>query len=57
MNLGPIAIHRERPGVISRGPCWVAIDRREPYMYIALTLRDLARQLTREWRHERHLIA
>lgn len=54
VRLGPLFICRERPGVISRGACWVAIE--DCYLYVASTLPGLLWLLATERRHDRHLV-
>ena len=46
-------IFRERPGVISEGPCWVCVA--PGYLYTADTLPGLLWVLAWEWGEDRHL--
>lgn len=48
-----LRVFKEKPGVISEGPCWVALE--PGYLYIADTLCGLVFQLVFERHHDRHL--
>lgn len=48
-------IFKEKPGVISEGPCWVAVPKSCDYLYIEDTLLKLLWTLITEWKHDRHL--
>ncbi len=50
-----VSILKEKGGVISENPIWVACDRHEPYLYLADTYLQLLWLLFREWRHDKHL--
>ena len=49
-----MTLFRERPGVISPGPCWVLFA--GCHMYTSPTLLGLARVVLTEWAHDRHLV-
>jgi hypothetical protein len=48
-----MVIKKEQAGVISEGPCWVAIG--GGYLYIADTLLGLFWMVLTEWKNDRHL--
>jgi hypothetical protein len=50
-----IHIYREPAGVISGGPCWVAVDD-AGYLYTGLTLLELVVDMIVNWRSDRSLV-
>lgn len=53
MGVG-LEIFKEKAGIISKDPVWVAIQ--SDYLYIAPTLFRLLWLLITEWKNDRHLI-
>jgi hypothetical protein len=50
-------IWRERPGVVSPGPCWCcAYDGVPGYLHLHESLFRLLWQVITEFRHDRHLV-
>ena len=49
-----IKIFKEKAGVISRNPCWVAIEG-GCYLYVADSFFGLLWLMLTEWRHDRHI--
>jgi hypothetical protein len=49
-----IKIFKEKAGVISGDPIWVAFE--GPYMYLHSTFLGLLKLLITEWRNDRHLV-
>lgn len=54
-----IAIRKEKPGVISEGPCWciwVWEKRGLTWLYTGETLLQTLWWLVTDWKHDRHLV-
>lgn len=55
IKLGPLIILREKPEVISPGPCWVIIESC-CYYYCHDTFFGVLWQCITEWRNDKHLV-
>jgi len=54
MGIFRVKIFQEKPGIISKEKCWVAILN-GTWLYTSDTLFGLIRQLITEWKHDKHL--
>lgn len=50
----PVILFKERPGVISKDSCYVAMC--TGYLYTADTLEELLTRLETEWEQDQHLV-
>lgn len=53
MRIGEFQIFKEKAGVVSENPCWVALY--PGYLYIEDTLFELLYCLLTEWNDDKHL--
>jgi hypothetical protein len=54
MRIGRFNFTREKPGVISEGPCWVCTY--DGYLHVCDTLPQLVWELFTQFRSDKHLV-